>query len=171
MLVGVSNLTVCFQGRSPLREWNVVDRASISVEDHLVWKPIDDLVPIVVDEGIPDVNRAQVRCLYLDICPGLNPFRLGHSHSIGLSHLLLGLVLLDRYITLFAVLHAYPCDLSIGDLGRDSVLAVLVDHVLSVGLDMGAKHLLPVLVLVGLGKGGTNKSERDDGDHSTQKTL
>src|SRR6266568_1255574 len=148
MLVGVFNLTVCFQGRSPLREWNVVDRASISVEDHLVWKPIDDLVPIVVDEGIPNVRRAQVRCLYLDICHGVNSSRLGHSHSIGLSHLLLSLVLLDRYITLFAVLHAYSRDLSIGDLGRDRVLAVLVDRVLSAGLNLGAKHLLPVLVLV-----------------------
>src|SRR6266567_4224357 len=72
---------------------------------------------------------------------------------------------------MYVVPRAYACNLSIGHLGGDRVLAVLVDHVLPVGLDVSANHLLPVLVVVSLGKGRTSKGECHDGDDGRQKAL
>src|SRR6476646_4661067 len=46
-----------------LIRWNVVDRPCNPVKDHVVGEPVDCLVSVFVDVGIPDPNRADVLIL------------------------------------------------------------------------------------------------------------
>jgi hypothetical protein len=44
----------------PLTQWNVLDRARIPVNDHVVWEPVDFLFSVFVDVGITDVHHAHI---------------------------------------------------------------------------------------------------------------
>src|SRR5450432_1734026 len=44
----------------PLTQWNVLDRARIAVNDHVVWEPVDFLFSVFVDVGITDVHGAHI---------------------------------------------------------------------------------------------------------------
>jgi hypothetical protein len=44
----------------PLTLCNVLDRARIPVKDHVVWEPVDFLVPVIVDVGITYVHRTHI---------------------------------------------------------------------------------------------------------------
>lgn len=47
----------------PLTQWNVLDRARIPVNDHVVWEPVDFLFSVFVDVGKTDVHRAHILVL------------------------------------------------------------------------------------------------------------
>ena len=49
--------------KQPLTLCNVFDRARVPVNDHVVWEPVDFLVPVIVDVGIPDVHCAHILVL------------------------------------------------------------------------------------------------------------
>src|SRR5207253_5800177 len=113
-----------------LVERDVFDGAHISVVNHLVWEPVDVFVAVVVDIGVADIRGTQI----LDLRQHAGVGHQGDSVRLAplRRHLFRGLVFLDRYVPLFAVLHVDARDLAVFDGDRSRVLAVLVNDVVTV---------------------------------------
>jgi hypothetical protein len=47
----------------PLTLWNVLDRARVPVNDHVVWEPVGFRFSVLVDVGITDVHGAHILIL------------------------------------------------------------------------------------------------------------
>src|SRR5258708_5921731 len=93
--------------------------------------------------------------------------------SSRLGHIFVGLVLLDRHVSLLDVLDVYACDLSVFDFHRSGVVSFLVDHMVPVGFDMLAEQFLPVVMLSLVHSNRRNgKGEHAENDNDgSEKTL
>src|SRR5260370_40833410 len=89
--------------RTSLRRWNVLDRSGVPIEDHVVWEPVNFLVPVFVDVGGTDVRGAHILLVERGI---------DDAPARRLCHFLVGLVLLARHISLPCMLDVHARDLS-----------------------------------------------------------
>src|SRR5229473_1055792 len=93
--------------------------------------------------------------------------------SIRRNHILVGLVLLDRHVSVLIVLDVYTRDLSVFDFHGSGVGPFLLDHMVPVGFDFLAEQFLPVLMVrLGRCNRGIDKGEQAENDKDgREKTL